>query len=57
MTFNFMIGEPVVMRFVIGGAAQPPAPAPVAVYDTWIGVADPMLTGFATDDFEEVSDD
>ena len=27
-----------------------------AVYDSWIGVADPCFMGFATDDFEEVQD-
>lgn len=52
MTFRFVIGEPVQMRFVIGGAPAP-APTPVAVYDNWAGVADPMLTGFVTDDWEE----
>lgn len=44
-TFRLMLGD------------LPAAGGGSAVYDNWAGVADPMLTGFATDDFEEVSDD
>ena len=50
MMFKFVIGEPVQMRFAIGGAPAP-APAPVAVYDNWAGVTDPCLTGFVTDEW------
>lgn len=53
MEIDFSIGKGITMDFSIGGVAPAPAPSPVAVYDNWSGVADTLLTGFVTDDWEE----
>jgi hypothetical protein len=60
MELNFSMGEGITMEFSIeGGVPSPPtpAPAPVTVYSDWRPAFDSALTGFVTDNWEEVTND
>ncbi|MBR3630347.1 MAG: hypothetical protein IKN55_07745 [Oscillospiraceae bacterium] len=53
MTFQFALGAPVTMRFVVGSAAEPPEPEKgfPSVTDDFHRVEEHMLTGTMTSDW------